>query len=107
MFLLIFNATFHLVISNLFIHIVPRLHKVIVNIKIALFFLIQLNENCGVQTFHHLTFIHPTVNHGHLITKRLITYRKNLITQTLNHAKKKKVIMTLFIYLIELGLGLG
>ena len=32
---------------------------------------------------------------------------KNLITQTFNHAKKKKVIMTLFIYLIELGLGLG
>ena len=27
----------------------------------------------GVQTFHHLTFIHPTVNHGHLITRRLIT----------------------------------
>ena len=24
----------------------------------------------GVQTFHHLTFIHPTVNHGHLITRR-------------------------------------
>ena len=21
----------------------------------------------GVQTFHHLPFIHPTVNHGHLI----------------------------------------
>ena len=27
----------------------------------------------GVQTFHHLAFIHPTVNHGHLITRRLIT----------------------------------
>ena len=22
----------------------------------------------GVQTFHHLTFIYPTVNHRHLIT---------------------------------------
>ena len=37
---------FHLVITNLFIHVVPRLHKVIVNIKSAHYFLIQLNENC-------------------------------------------------------------
>ena len=34
---------FHLVISNMFIHVVPRLHKVIVD-KIAHYFLIQLNE---------------------------------------------------------------
>ena len=26
----------------------------------------------GVQTFHHLTFIHPTVNHGHLINGHLM-----------------------------------
>ena len=32
-----------------------------------------LRRSVGVQTFHHLTFIHPTVNHGHLITRRLIT----------------------------------
>ena len=27
----------------------------------------QLLYLAGVQTFHHLPFIHPTVNHGHLI----------------------------------------
>ena len=59
--------------------------------------LLQIRVQSGVQTFHHLTFIHPTVNHGHLITTRLIT-------QTLNHAEKKKVIMTLLIYMIGLGL---
>ena len=37
---------FHLVITNLFIRVVPRLHEVIVNIKSAHYFLIQLNENC-------------------------------------------------------------
>ena len=37
---------FYLVITNLFIHVVPRLHEVIVNIKSAHYFLIQLNENC-------------------------------------------------------------
>ena len=65
---LIFIVAFHLVVTNLFIHVVPKLHKaivnikialyqdlfihvvpklhkVIVNIKIALYFLIQLNEN--------------------------------------------------------------
>ena len=45
-FLLIFNVAFHLAMTNLFIHVVPRLHKVIVNIKIAHYFLIQLNKNC-------------------------------------------------------------
>ena len=45
MFLVYFNVAFH-VITNLFIHVVPRLHKVIVNIKSAQYFLIQLNENC-------------------------------------------------------------
>ena len=34
------------VLTNLFIHVVPRLRKVIGNIKIAHYFLIQLNENC-------------------------------------------------------------
>ena len=33
---------------------------------------ITTDEN-GVQTFHHLALIHPTVNHGHLITRPLIT----------------------------------
>ena len=37
---------FHLAITNLFIHVVLRLHKVKVNIKSAHYFLIQLNENC-------------------------------------------------------------
>ena len=46
MYKLIFNVAFHLVITNLFIHVLPRLHKVIVNNKIAHYFLIQLNENC-------------------------------------------------------------
>ena len=36
---------FHLVITNLFIHVVPRLRKVIVNIKIAHYFFNQLNKN--------------------------------------------------------------
>ena len=40
-----FYVAFHLVITNLFIRVVPRLHEVIVNIKSALYFLIQLNEN--------------------------------------------------------------
>ena len=40
-FLLIFNVAFHLVITNLFIEIVPRLHKVIVDIKSDHYFLIQ------------------------------------------------------------------
>ena len=31
----------------------------------------------GVQTFHHLTFIHPTVNHEHLIAGHLITSKFN------------------------------
>ena len=44
-FLLIFNVAFHLVVTNLFIHVVPRLHKVIVNIKSDHNFLIQSNEN--------------------------------------------------------------
>ena len=30
------------------------------------FYLIIFHQ-MGVQTFHHLPFIHPTVNHGHLI----------------------------------------
>ena len=35
-------------------------------------FLLRFQTRClrfstGVQTFHHLPFIHPTVNHGHLI----------------------------------------
>ena len=59
MFLLIFNVVFHLVITNLFIHVVPRLHKVIVNIKITHYFLIQLNENCK-GAFCNLVF-HITV----------------------------------------------
>ena len=42
----IFIVAFHLVITNLFIHVVPRLHKVTVNIKSTHYFLIQLNENC-------------------------------------------------------------
>ena len=46
MLLLIFNVAFHLVITNLFIHVVPRLHKVTVNIKSSHYFLIQLNGNC-------------------------------------------------------------
>ena len=54
-FLLIFNVAFHLVITNLFIHVVPRLHKVIVNIKSAHYFLIQLNENCK-GTFCNIVF---------------------------------------------------
>ena len=45
-FLLIYNVAFHLLITNLFIHVVPISHKVIVNIKSAYYFLIQLNENC-------------------------------------------------------------
>ena len=45
MFLLNFYVAVHLVITNLFINVVPRLHKVVVNIKIAQHFLIQLNEN--------------------------------------------------------------
>ena len=55
MFLLIFIVAFHLVITNLFIHVVPRLHKDIVNIKIAYYFLIQLNENCK-RAFCNLLF---------------------------------------------------
>ena len=46
---------FHLVITNLFIHVVPRLHKVIVKIKSAHYFLIQLNENCK-EAFCNLVF---------------------------------------------------
>ena len=46
---------FHLVITNLFIHVVSRLHRVIVNIKSAHYFLIQLNENCK-GTFCNLVF---------------------------------------------------
>ena len=30
------------------------------------YYLVQVYLS-GVQTFHHLPFIHPTVNHGHLI----------------------------------------
>ena len=37
---------FDVVITNLFIRVVPRLRKVIVNIKSAHYLLIQLNENC-------------------------------------------------------------
>ena len=55
MFLLIFNVTFHLVITNLFIHVVPRLHEVMLNIKIAHYFLIQLDENCE-EAFCNLIF---------------------------------------------------
>ena len=44
--LLIFNEAFNLVITNMLIHVVFRLHKVIVNIKSAQYFFIQLNENC-------------------------------------------------------------
>ena len=55
-FLLIFNVAFHLLITNLFIYVVPRLHKVIVNNKIAHYFLIQLKENrkgaCSNLVFH-------------------------------------------------------
>ncbi len=46
MFLLSFNVACYLVITNLFIRVVSRLHKVLVNIKIAHYFFIQLNENC-------------------------------------------------------------
>ena len=46
MYKLIFNVAFHLVMTNLFIHVLPRLHKVIVSNKITHYFLIQLNENC-------------------------------------------------------------
>ena len=46
MYKLIFNVAFHLVVTDLFVYVVPRLHKVIVNIKIAHYFLIQLKENC-------------------------------------------------------------
>ena len=46
MFLLIVNVAFYFVITNLFIHVVPRLHKVIVDIKSVHYFLIHLNENC-------------------------------------------------------------
>ena len=52
---LIFNEAFYLVITNLFIHVVPRLHKVIVNIKIAHYFLIQITENCK-EAFCNLVF---------------------------------------------------
>ena len=34
------NVAFYFVITILFIHVVPRLHKAIVNIKIAYYFLI-------------------------------------------------------------------
>ena len=55
MYKLILNVAFHLVITNLFIHVVPRLHKVIVNIKIAHYFLIQVKENCK-GAFCYLVF---------------------------------------------------
>ena len=54
-FLLIFNVAFHLGITNLFIHVVFRLHKVVVNMKSAHYFLIQLNENCN-GAFCNLVF---------------------------------------------------
>ena len=41
-----FDVAFHLVITNLFFRDVPRLHKVIINIKSAHHLLIQLNEYC-------------------------------------------------------------
>ena len=46
---------FHLVITNLFVHVVPKLHKVKVNIKSAQCLLIQLNENCK-EAFCNLVF---------------------------------------------------
>ena len=46
---------FHFVVTTLFIHFVPKLHKVIVVIKNAHYFLIQLNENCK-EAFCNIVF---------------------------------------------------
>ena len=45
---------FHLVITNLFIRVLPRLHKVKVNIKSAHYLLIQLNESCKGAFCNHI-----------------------------------------------------
>ena len=69
MFLLIFSVAFHHVVTNLFIHVVPRLHKVMVNIKIAHCFLIQLNKNCK-GAFCNLVF--------HIIVGLIILINNNI-----------------------------
>ena len=43
----------------------------------------------GVQTFHHLTFIHPADNHGHLITLKF-NYRDTLSRFQVSQEKSRK-----------------
>ena len=60
---------FHLVITNLFIYVVPRLDQVIVNIKNAHYFLIQSNENCK-GALYNLVF--------HIIVGLIIQINNNI-----------------------------